>query len=172
MSTRPVSGTWTASGVRAASIGRRQHAVELDDSELPDHGELFTLGITVAPSTGWEILRDVGIDPARDRAAATWAAFLRCQAEALLAIDFIETVTLTGARMYILAVIEHVLADGSSIGRAGGGDRPTVRERSAADLRYHREDARVTAGRLAYEPAGPAWSVTASGYDSSVKVAP
>ena len=99
----------------AASIGRRQHAVELDDSELPDHGELLTLGITVAPSTVWEILRDVGIDPARDRAAATWAALLRCQAEALPAIDFIETVTLTGARMYILAVIEHVLADGSSI---------------------------------------------------------
>jgi putative transposase len=37
----------------------------------------------------------------------TWAAFLRSQAEALLAADFIETVTLTGARMYILAVIEH-----------------------------------------------------------------
>jgi hypothetical protein len=25
----------------------------------------------------------------------------------LLAVDFIETITLTGARMYILAVIEH-----------------------------------------------------------------
>jgi hypothetical protein len=41
-----------------------------------------------------------------------WAAFLvtpflRSQAHALLAADFIETVTLTGTRMYILAVIEH-----------------------------------------------------------------
>jgi transposase InsO family protein len=71
------------------------------------HGELLTLGITVAPSTVWEILREAGMDPAPDRAATTWAAFLRSQAEALLAADFIETVTLTGARMYILAVIEH-----------------------------------------------------------------
>ena len=71
------------------------------------HGELLTLGITVAPSTVWEILREAGMDPAPDRAATTWADFLRSQAEALLAADFIETVTLTGARMYILAVIEH-----------------------------------------------------------------
>jgi putative transposase len=71
------------------------------------HGELLTLGITVAPSTVWEILREAGMDPAPDRAATTWAAFLRSQAEALLAADFIETVTLTGARMYVLAVIEH-----------------------------------------------------------------
>jgi putative transposase len=33
--------------------------------------------------------------------------FLRSQAEALLAVDFFETVTLTDARMYVLAVIEH-----------------------------------------------------------------
>ncbi|MGC9671304.1 integrase core domain-containing protein [Planosporangium sp. 12N6] len=72
------------------------------------HGELLTLGITIAPSTVWEILREAGIDPAPNRAATTWADFLRSQAEALLAADFIETVALTGARMYILAVIEHV----------------------------------------------------------------
>jgi transposase InsO family protein len=71
------------------------------------HGELLTLGITVAPSTVWEILREAGIDPAPERAATTWADFPRCQAEALLAADFIETVTLTGTRLYILAVIEH-----------------------------------------------------------------
>jgi transposase len=71
------------------------------------HGELLTLGITVAPSTVWRILREAGLDPAPDRAATTWSAFLRSQAEALLAADFIETVTLTGASMSILAVIEH-----------------------------------------------------------------
>src|SRR5690606_6229727 len=42
-----------------------------------------------------------------ERSATTWAGFLRSQAEALLACDFLETVTLTGARMYVLAVIEH-----------------------------------------------------------------
>jgi putative transposase len=71
------------------------------------HGELLTLGIKVAPSTVWEILREAGIDPAPDRAATTWTAFLRSQAHALLAADFTETVTLAGTRMYVLAVIEH-----------------------------------------------------------------
>jgi transposase InsO family protein len=71
------------------------------------HGELLTLGIKVAPSTVWEILREAGIDPTSDRATTTWTDFLRSQAHALLAADFIETVTLTGARMYILTVIDH-----------------------------------------------------------------
>ena len=71
------------------------------------HGELLTLGVKVAASTVWEILREAGVDPSPARAATTWAAFLRSQATALLAADFIETVTLTGMRMYILAVVEH-----------------------------------------------------------------
>jgi transposase InsO family protein len=71
------------------------------------HGELLVLGVKVAPSTVWEILRAAGIDPAPARSATTWAAFLRSQADALLAADFIETVTLTGTRLYVLAVIEH-----------------------------------------------------------------
>jgi transposase InsO family protein len=71
------------------------------------HGELLVLGVKVAASTVWEILKDAGIDPAPERAAGTWAGFLRSQADALLACDFLETVTLTGARMYVLAVIEH-----------------------------------------------------------------
>jgi putative transposase len=71
------------------------------------HGELLVLGVEVAPSTVWEILRDAGIDPAPERGATTWAAFLRSQAEVLLACDFFETVTLSGARLYVFAVIEH-----------------------------------------------------------------
>ncbi|MBG0824933.1 transposase [Planomonospora sp. ID91781] len=71
------------------------------------HGELAMLGITVAPSTVWEILKQEGIDPSPERASVTWADFLRSQADAILACDFIETVTLTGQRQYILAVIEH-----------------------------------------------------------------
>jgi putative transposase len=70
------------------------------------HGELLVLGVKVAASTVWEILQDAGIDPAPDRASSTWAGFLRSQAEALLACDFFETVTLSGAPMYVLAVIE------------------------------------------------------------------
>ncbi|GAB2810286.1 hypothetical protein GCM10027176_13640 [Actinoallomurus bryophytorum] len=71
------------------------------------HGELLVLGVKVAASTVWEILQDAGIDPAPERAASTRAAFLRSQADALPACDFLETVTLTGARLYVLAVIEH-----------------------------------------------------------------
>ena len=65
------------------------------------HGELFVLGIKVAASTVWEILQQAGIDPAPERTTATWASFVRSQAGALLACDFFETVTLTGARLYV-----------------------------------------------------------------------
>ena len=71
------------------------------------HGELLVLGIKVAASTVWEILRQAGIDPAPDRASTTWASFLRSQADALLACDFFETVTLGSTRLFVLAVIEH-----------------------------------------------------------------
>jgi putative transposase len=71
------------------------------------HGELLVLGVTVAASTVWEILHTAGIDPAPDRASSTWADFLRSQAHGLLACDFIETFTLAGTRLYVLAVIEH-----------------------------------------------------------------
>ena len=71
------------------------------------HGELAALAIKVAASTVWEILKTEGIDPAPQRASTTWAAFLQSQAHALLACDFIETITLNGQRQYILAVIEH-----------------------------------------------------------------
>jgi transposase len=69
------------------------------------HGELFVLGVKMAPSTVWEILKEAGIDPGRS--ATTWASFLDSQAEALVACDFFETVTLSGARVFVLAVIEH-----------------------------------------------------------------
>jgi putative transposase len=71
------------------------------------HGELLVLGIKVAASTVWEILQQAGIDPAPERTSTTWTSFLRSQAGALLACDFFETVTLTGARLHVLAVIEH-----------------------------------------------------------------
>jgi hypothetical protein len=46
-------------------------------------------------------------DPAPGRSSSTWADFLRSQADALLACDFFETATLSGARIYVFAVIEH-----------------------------------------------------------------
>ena len=55
----------------------------------------------------WEILKEAGIDPVPGRSATTWASFLQSQAEGLLACDFFETVTLSGTRVFVLAVIEH-----------------------------------------------------------------
>jgi putative transposase len=71
------------------------------------HGELAILGITVAASTVWEILKTHGIPPAPHRDRLTWATFLRSQAHALLAADFFDTTTLSGTRLIVLAVIEH-----------------------------------------------------------------
>ncbi|GAA3814626.1 hypothetical protein ACFQ0G_12755 [Streptomyces chiangmaiensis] len=65
------------------------------------------MGIKMAASTVWEILKDAGIDPGPGRGFSTWADFLCSQADALLACDFFETVTLTGARLCVFAVIEH-----------------------------------------------------------------
>jgi hypothetical protein len=95
------------------------------------HGELLMPGVKVAASTVWEILRDAGIDPAPERSSATWAGFLRSPAGALLACDFVETVTLSGARLQVLAVIEHasrirILAPPPTRRRLGspGGQEP------------------------------------------------
>jgi hypothetical protein len=81
------------------------------------HGELTALGITVAASTVWEILKEHGIPPAPERQSTTWADFLRSQAEALLAGDLFEVRTQTGARLYVVAVIEYSTAL-QALGRA------------------------------------------------------
>jgi transposase len=58
------------------------------------HGEIAKLGVTVAPSTVWEILRTAGIDPAPRRAGPTWRQFLHAQAAAILAVDFFHVNTI------------------------------------------------------------------------------
>ena len=71
------------------------------------HGELAGLGVKVAASTVWEILRANGIDPARRRTGPTWSQFLHSQAEAILACDFFTVDLLDGTQAYVLAVIDH-----------------------------------------------------------------
>ncbi|WP_222721375.1 hypothetical protein [Actinomadura sp. HBU206391] len=44
------------------------------------HGELLVLGVKVAASAVWEILKDAGIDPAPERVGSTWTDFLRSHA--------------------------------------------------------------------------------------------
>ena len=71
------------------------------------HGELSGLGVKVAASTVWEILRTNGIDPAARRTGPTWAQFLRSQAEAILACDFFSVDLLDGTQAYVLTVMGH-----------------------------------------------------------------
>jgi putative transposase len=71
------------------------------------HGELAGLGVNMAASTAWEILKKAGIDPAPRRTAPTWSQFLRSQAEAILACDFFTAGLLDGTQAHVLAVIEH-----------------------------------------------------------------
>jgi putative transposase len=70
-------------------------------------GELAGLGIAVAPSTVWEILKRHDIDPAPRRSGPGWAQFLRSQAEAILALDLFTVDLLDGTKAYVLAAIEH-----------------------------------------------------------------
>ncbi len=71
------------------------------------HGELAGLGVKIAASTVWEILKKAGIDPAPGRSGPTWSRFLRSQAEAILACDFFTADLVDGTQAYVLAVIEH-----------------------------------------------------------------
>ena len=71
------------------------------------HGELAGLGVKVAASTAWEILRTAGIDPAPRRSGPTWSQFMRSQAQAILACDLFTVDLLNGTQAHVLAVIEH-----------------------------------------------------------------
>ena len=70
-------------------------------------GELTGMGHKIAPSTIWEILRAAGIDPAPQRAAASWNQFLSAQAKSIAAVDFFHIDTVFLRRLYVLFVIEH-----------------------------------------------------------------
>ena len=71
------------------------------------HGELTKLGVTIAPSTVWEILRAVGIDPAPRRPGPSWRQFLHAQAAGIVAVDFLHVDTVLLRRLYVLVFIEH-----------------------------------------------------------------
>jgi putative transposase len=69
-------------------------------------GELVGLGIELAASTVWTILKEAGIDPAPRRLEQSWAEFLRAQAASILECDFLTVDTLFLKRFYVLFFIE------------------------------------------------------------------
>ena len=66
------------------------------------HGEITKLGVTVAQSTVWEILRAAGIDPAPRGSGPTCWQFMHAQAAGILAVDFFHVDTVLLKRLYVL----------------------------------------------------------------------
>jgi transposase InsO family protein len=71
------------------------------------HGELAGLGIIVAPTTAWQILKVAGIGPAPRRDGPGQAEFPRSRAQGILALDFFTAGLLNGTKVHVLAVIGH-----------------------------------------------------------------
>jgi putative transposase len=71
------------------------------------HGELTKLGVRIAPSIVYEILRAAGIRPAPRRCGPTWRQFLHAQAAGIIAVDFLHVDTVRLKRLYVLVFIEH-----------------------------------------------------------------
>jgi putative transposase len=69
-------------------------------------GELLGLGIKLAASTVWMILKEAGIEPAPRRLEQSWAEFLRQQAASILECDFFTVDTLFLRRFYVLFFVE------------------------------------------------------------------
>jgi transposase InsO family protein len=69
-------------------------------------GEIKGLGLTVSATTVRKILRQAGIGPAGERGGLSWRAFLRQQAQSMLAVDFFTVETISLRRLYVLFFIE------------------------------------------------------------------
>ena len=69
-------------------------------------GELNGLGIAVSATSVKKILREAGLGPAGSRSGLSWRAFLRAQAQSMLAVDFFTVETVSLQRLYVLFFIE------------------------------------------------------------------
>ena len=65
------------------------------------------MGIAIAPSSVWAILKRHGIEPSPCRSGPTWAEFLSAQAKGLMACDFFHVDTVLLRRLYVLVFIHH-----------------------------------------------------------------
>ncbi len=70
------------------------------------HGELVRLGVPLAASSVWNLLRRHGIEPAPRRESVSWREFLCQQAAGILECDFFTVETLWLRRLHVLFFIE------------------------------------------------------------------
>jgi transposase len=87
-------------------------------------GELTTMGIPIAASSVWAILKRHDIEPSPRRSGPSWAEFLAAPAKGLMAHDFFSVDTVLLRRIYVLFFIHHDTdpdrwRDGSSAKRLG-----------------------------------------------------
>jgi len=85
-------------------------------------GEIIGLGLTVSATTVAKILRAAGVGPAGHRGGLSWRAFLRQQAQSMLAVDFFTVETISLRRFYVLFFIE---LDSRRVHLAGCTANPT-----------------------------------------------
>ena len=64
------------------------------------------MGVGLAPSWVWAILRRHGVEPSPERSGPTWSEILRAQATTVLAGDFFPVDTVLMRRLYVLFSIE------------------------------------------------------------------
>jgi putative transposase len=69
-------------------------------------GEPVGLGVKLAASTVWTILKETGIEPAPKRLETSWTEFLRQQAASMLECDFFTVDTRFRKRFYTLFFVE------------------------------------------------------------------
>ena len=93
-------------GPAARTIARRlssvsgfcSYVVAPDDTlvgALRTHGELATVGVVLAPSNVWAILRRHAVEPSPRRSGPTWSESLRAQATTMPAGDVMTSSTST-----------------------------------------------------------------------------
>lgn len=64
-------------------------------------GELTTMGVVLAPSSVWAILRRHGIDSSPMRTGPSWREFIQHQVSSMLACDFFTVDTVLLRRLYV-----------------------------------------------------------------------
>jgi putative transposase len=111
-----VAKHWTDPYGRAGRPGTAKGTTEIVlrlAKENPQWGygriqvELAVMGIVIAPSSVWVILKRHGVEPSPRRSGPTWAEFLAAQAKGVMACDFFHVDTVLLRRLYVLVFIHH-----------------------------------------------------------------